>query len=123
MSKVVFETPDALAADNGRLAADTPLRDRVVHALRGVMDPELPVNIFDLGLIYRLDIATDGVVVIEMTLTSPNCPVAGDMPANVQAAVRGVDGVVDCRVKLVWEPKWDKSRMSEAAQLDMGLFG
>ncbi len=120
--RILIETSDEVAQDHGMLAQSAPLRDRVVHALRGVMDPELPVNIFDLGLIYRLDVPEHGQVDIDMTLTAPNCPVAGEMPGQVQAAVLGVEGVTGCKVTLVWTPKWDKSRMSEAALLEMGLF-
>lgn len=120
--RVRIETSEEVAADRGMMTAAAPLRDRVVHALRGVMDPELPVNIFDLGLIYRLEISEAGHVDIDMTLTAPNCPVAGEMPGQVMAAARAVEGVTGCTVALVWTPKWDKSRMSEAALLEMGLF-
>jgi FeS assembly SUF system protein len=101
--------------------ANAPLRERVIHNLRTVMDPELPLNIYDLGLIYKLDISPTGGVAIEMTLTAPGCPVAGEMPGMVQAAVLKTGGVSDCKVKLVWEPKWDKSLLSEEALLELGL--
>jgi FeS assembly SUF system protein len=102
--------------------ADAPLRERVIHNLRTVMDPELPLNIYDLGLIYKLDISPTGGVAIEMTLTAPGCPVAGEMPGMVQAAVLKTDGVTHCTVKLVWEPKWDKNLLSEEARLELGLM-
>ncbi|MCP5405240.1 MAG: DUF59 domain-containing protein [Pseudomonadaceae bacterium] len=104
------------------MAADAGLREKVIHALRGVMDPELPVNLYDLGLIYELDVMESGTVAIVMTLTAPNCPVAEEMPRMVQTAVLAVDGVASCTVKLVFEPPWDKSRLSEAARLELGLM-
>lgn len=120
--KVVFDISPAVAADDGRLPADTPLRARVEHALRNVFDPELPVNIVDLGLIYTMKVGADGAVDVEMTLTTPNCPVAGEMPEMVRQAALGVEGVTACAVRLVWDPPWDKTRMSEAARLELGLF-
>ncbi len=98
------------------------LEERVIAALQTCYDPEIPINIYELGLIYDLQIDPAGVVHIEMTLTSPACPVAGALPAEVQAKVKAVPGVTDARVDLVWDPPWDKSRMSEAAQLQLGLF-
>lgn len=97
------------------------LKERVVRALRGVRDPEIPVNIYDLGLIYDLKISEEGVVSIRMTLTSPNCPVAEMLPAQVERAVRGVEDVADVNVELVWEPAWTRDRMSEAAKLELGM--
>lgn len=121
-TKVTIETPDELARDDGRVATDASLHAKVVHALRGVMDPELPVNLYDLGLIYELEVAAEGQVRIVMTLTAPNCPVAEEMPAMVQRAVLAVEGIAACEVKLVFEPPWDKSRLSEAARLELGLM-
>lgn len=120
--KIRIDTPADIAADTGILPASSSLYDKIVHALKGVNDPELPVNIYDLGLIYTLDINDKNEVSINMTLTAPNCPVAGEMPQMVAAAVRSVPQVADVQVKLVWEPKWDKSRLSEAAKLELGLF-
>jgi len=97
------------------------LRERVEAALRTVYDPEIPVNIYELGLIYELDVTELGAVNIRMTLTAPNCPAAGAMPAEVEAKVCAVDGVTSANVELVWDPPWDKSRMSEAARLELGL--
>jgi len=94
----------------------------VVEALRGVFDPEIPVNIYDLGLIYDLKIADDGTTAIEMTLTAPACPVAGEMPGQVADAVAEVAGVGVVEVRLVWEPPWDRERMSDAARLELGLM-
>ena len=98
------------------------LRERVEDALRTVYDPEIPVNIHELGLVYDLDVTEDGVVAIKMTLTTPNCPAAGAIPGEVEAKVRGVEGVTDAKVELVWDPPWDASRMSEAARLELGFM-
>ncbi len=108
-------------------AASEPARDglegRVIAALRTVYDPELPVNIFDLGLVYALDFdEAAGKVQIRMTLTAPGCPVAQTFPAIVEAAVKAVEGVNEARVELVWDPPWSKDRMSEAARLDLGMI-
>jgi FeS assembly SUF system protein len=94
----------------------------VIAALRTVEDPEIPVNLYDLGLIYRIDRAPDGDVAIDMTLTAPACPVAGTMPGKVAAAVAAVPGVGEVSVRLVWEPRWTKERMSEDARLALDLF-
>ncbi|MDP6573970.1 MAG: SUF system Fe-S cluster assembly protein [Rhodospirillales bacterium] len=95
--------------------------DGVVAALRTVYDPEIPVNIYELGLIYGLDIGADGAVAIDMTLTAPGCPVAGELPKWVADAVADVDGVGEVEVKLVWEPGWTPERMSEDAKLALGM--
>jgi FeS assembly SUF system protein len=94
----------------------------VLEALKTVRDPEIPVNLVDLGLIYELIVNKDGVVYVEMTLTAPSCPVAGELPGQVKEAIEAVDGVNDVRVKLVWSPPWDKDRMSEEAKLELGLI-
>lgn len=98
------------------------LETAVIAALRKVFDPEIPVNIYDLGLIYELDVASDGNVEIRMTLTAPGCPVAGTFPGTVAAAVRAVDGITEVNVELVWEPPWSPSLMSEAARLQLGML-
>lgn len=98
------------------------LHERVVEALRSVYDPEIPVNIYDLGLIYRLDIDADGQVRIDMTLTAPGCPVAQTFPCTVECAVKAVEGVKDAKVELVWDPPWSRDRMSEAALLQLGML-
>jgi FeS assembly SUF system protein len=100
---------------------DDPLRERVIAALRRIRDPEIPVNIYDLGLVYQLDIDDAGRVYIHMTLTAPGCPVAQSFPAQIEDAVESVEGVSIAHVELVWEPRWDKSRISEAARLALGL--
>src|SRR5215469_6117259 len=98
------------------------LQERVLEAVKTVRDPEIPINLVDLGLIYELIANKDGIVYIEMTLTTPSCPVAGALPGQVRDAVADVEGVNDVRVKLVWSPPWDKERMSEEAKLELGLL-
>jgi FeS assembly SUF system protein len=95
---------------------------KVVHALRQVFDPEIPVNIYDLGLIYGIDIDDDNNVAIQMTLTAPGCPVAQTFPGTVENAVKAVEGVNDAKVELVWEPPWSRDNMSEAAKLELGML-
>ena len=101
---------------------DPALTERVVEALKTVRDPEIPVNLIDLGLIYDLVVNRDGTIYIEMTLTTPSCPVAGALPGEVQQAVGAVEGVNEVRVKLVWSPPWTRDRMSEEAKLELGLL-
>jgi FeS assembly SUF system protein len=96
--------------------------EKIIAALRQVYDPEIPLNIYDLGLIYKIEVGEGGVVDIEMTLTAPGCPVAGEMPGMVASAAETVDEVKEARVNLVWEPAWDKDRMSEDAKLALGFF-
>ena len=104
------------------LHAASPLRQEVIDVLRGVYDPEIPVNIYDLGLIYRLDVDdVRGSVDIRMTLTAPGCPVAQSFPATVEQAVHQVAGVTEVHVELVWDPPWSRDRMTEAACLQLGL--
>jgi FeS assembly SUF system protein len=94
----------------------------IIAALRAVCDPEIPVNIYDLGLIYRIDRTDAGSVEIDMTLTAPGCPVAGEMLKGVQRAVAGVEGIEKVKVNLVFDPPWDQSKMSEEAKLELGLI-
>jgi FeS assembly SUF system protein len=104
-------------------AAGGSLRARVIDALRTVFDPEIPVNIYDLGLVYGLDIDGEtGCVAIRMTLTAPGCPVAQTFPQTVADCIGSVEGVNDVQIDLVWDPPWTKSRMSEAALLQLGLL-
>ena len=100
---------------------ESVLRD-VVRALRQVYDPEIPVNIYDLGLIYDLKIDDDHKVFIKMTLTAPNCPMADEMLEQVNEGVKDTPGVTDAAIELVFEPAWDKSRMSEEAMLELGML-
>jgi FeS assembly SUF system protein len=101
---------------------DPLLMEPVLDALKTVQDPEIPVNLVELGLIYELLVKKGGIVFVEMTLTTPSCPVAASMPGEVKAAVAGVPGVTDARVKLVWTPTWTQDRMSEEAKLELGLL-
>src|ERR1700733_7695032 len=98
------------------------LQERIIAGLRTVYDPEIPVNIYDLGLIYDIAIDEEQQVHIQMTLTSPGCPVAQTFPATVEQAVNQVEEVKDCTVELVREPPWTQERMSEAARLELGIF-
>jgi FeS assembly SUF system protein len=97
------------------------LHDCVIAALKTVYDPEMPVNIYELGLIYGLTVGPGGDVGIRMTLTAPNCPVAGTLPGEVERAVRGVQGVTAVKLELTFDPPWSKDRMSEAAKLALGI--
>jgi FeS assembly SUF system protein len=98
------------------------LTDELITAFKTVFDPEIPVDIYELGLIYKVDVSDDRHVVVDMTLTAPGCPVAGDMPGWVQQAVMGVKGVAGCDVNLVFDPPWDSSRMSDEAKLQLNMF-
>ncbi len=103
-------------------ANKAPSEQTVIEALKKVFDPEIPVNVYDLGLIYNIDISGRGDIEITMTLTNPNCPVADQMPEKVAAAARGVKGAGKVNVRLVFDPPWNKEMMSEAAMLELGLF-
>ena len=104
------------------LPENTSLKDRIIAALRTVFDPEIPLNLYDLGLIYQIDIDSDNNVAISMTLTTPHCPVAELMPGRVETAVRSVPTVKDVEVNLVWDPPWDQNCMSDEAKLTLGLL-
>ena len=97
------------------------LKDKVINQIKKVYDPEIPVNIYELGLIYKLVIDDKNVVNVDMTLTTPNCPVADSLPKQVKEYILKVDGVSDVKLNLVWDPPWDKSKMSEAAKLELNL--
>ena len=127
--------PGGAAAGPGAAASSEPpppiepdpvrtleLKPQIVEQLSTVFDPEIPVNIYELGLIYDVAVDKDGLAVIKMTLTAPGCPAAVTLPAEVQGKVKGIEGVADARVDLVWEPPWDKDRMSDAAKLQLGIF-
>ena len=113
------EPPAEIEADPVRTLELKPL---IVEQLATVFDPEIPVNIYDLGLIYDVAVDKQGLAVVRMTLTAPGCPAAVTLPAEVQGKVKGIEGVTDARVDLVWEPPWDKDRMSDAAKLQLGIF-
>lgn len=101
---------------------DVEIENAIVEALRSVYDPEIPVNIYELGLIYDVDLQEGGAVHIKMTLTSPACPVAGSLPGEVQNKIEAVPGVTSAEIELVWDPVWNPSMMSEAARLQLGMF-
>ena len=97
------------------------IKNKVVEEIKKIFDPEIPVNIYELGLIYKVEVDKDNKVNIDMTLTSPNCPVAESLPKEVKDNIMNVDGVSDVKLNLVWEPPWDKDKMSEAAKLELNL--
>ncbi|MBX3491131.1 MAG: SUF system Fe-S cluster assembly protein [Parvibaculum sp.] len=98
------------------------ITDDIIAALKTVYDPEIPVDVYELGLIYKVDISDDRDVVIDMTLTAPGCPVAGTMPIMVEDAVRTVEGIADVRVNMTFDPPWDPSRMSDEARVALNMF-
>ena len=98
------------------------LQEAVIEALKSIYDPEIPVDIYELGLIYDVAISEDGDAVVTMTLTTPNCPVAESMPGEVELRVLSVPGIRDAEVKLVWDPPWDPSKMSDEARLELGML-
>ena len=113
--------------EQGGEASQTPadpaqLHEQIIAALKEVYDPEIPVNIYDLGLIYNVDVKDDQSVDIRMTLTTPNCPEAQSIPGYVHKSVERVPGVKDVDVQIVWEPQWDKDMMSDAAKLQLGFM-
>ncbi len=97
------------------------LKEKVIEEIKKIYDPEIPVNIYELGLIYKVEIIENSKVIVNMTLTSPNCPVAESLPNQVKENIMKVEGVSDVDLKLVWEPPWDKNKMSEAAKLELNL--
>jgi FeS assembly SUF system protein len=98
------------------------LEERIIEVLKTCYDPEIPVDIYELGLIYKIEASPEGDVVIDMTLTSPACPAAGSLPPEVENKVKGLDGVKSARVNVVWEPTWTPEKMTEAAKLQLGFF-
>ena len=98
------------------------LESQVIEMLRSVYDPEIPVNIYELGMIYKIDVLPPGAVNVQMTLTSPMCPVAGTLPGEVQAKIQSIPTVTSAKVELVWEPAWNPSLMTEAAKLQLGMM-
>jgi FeS assembly SUF system protein len=113
------DNPEVAEADPARTAE---LQPKVVEAIKTVFDPEIPVDIYELGLIYDIWADAESNVAVKMTLTSPACPSAQQIPNEVRWKVKAVDGVKDCSVEIVWEPPWDKDRMSEAAKMQLGMF-
>ena len=117
------ETPGTPEASTEAPQSGPPsLDDRIVTALKTVYDPEIPVDIYELGLIYDIAVDEKNHAYVKMTLTSPACPVAGSLPGEVEDKVRGVDGVESAEVDLVWDPAWNPNMMSEAAKLELGMF-
>lgn len=114
MSTLPHELPSDETSDS------EALREEIIKALKTVYDPEIPVNIYDLGLIYQIDIQPEGIVHIQMTLTAPGCPVAQTFPGTVEAYVMNVEGVQNATVELVWDPPWSPERMSEVAKVQLG---
>lgn len=114
------ETQSSVTAVEATDPAD--VENGIVEAVKTIFDPEIPVNIYELGLIYDIDIQDGGAVQVKMTLTSPGCPVAGSLPGEVQSKIEGVPGVSSVNVELVWDPAWNPSMMSEAARLTLGMF-
>ena len=110
------ESEPAVGADN------KDLKDRIIETLKSIYDPEIPVDIYELGLIYDIEVSEDGDAVVTMTLTTPHCPVAESMPGEVEMRVLSVPGVRDAEVKLVWEPPWDPSKMTDEARLELGML-
>jgi FeS assembly SUF system protein len=117
----ISRPPPPVTPDPELSESDT-LEQKVVKVLRTIHDPEVPLNIYDLGLVYGLDVAPSGAVTIRMTLTSPACPVAASFPAEVESRVRKLAGVSDVQVELVWDPPWTHDRLSDAAKLSLGLL-
>lgn len=116
------EAPPAAVPAPESDAGEVTLEERVITAIRLIYDPEIPVNVYDLGLIYGIDIGDDGLVRVDMTLTSPMCPVAEILPQQVENSIRMVDGVSDVELELVWDPPWHPGRLSEETKLELGLL-
>ena len=108
--------------ESGEIINKQALEEKIISMLKTCYDPEIPVNIFELGLIYEIQIDNEGNVVVKMTLTSPACPVAGSLPGEVQEKVFSIPEVRNVRVELVWTPPWDKDMMSDAAKLELGML-
>jgi len=111
-----------MAEEDIENSVSNDIENGIVEALKTVFDPEIPVNIYELGLIYDIDLQPDGQVQVKMTLTSPGCPVAGSLPGEVKNKVESVPGVTAADIELVWDPAWNPSMMTEAARLQLGMF-
>jgi FeS assembly SUF system protein len=128
MSDEIKTETAAPPADAGEKPSNIPpeemarLTDEIVGALKTVYDPEIPADIYELGLIYKVDIDDNHMVNIDMTLTTPNCPAAGELPGQVENAVAGVPGVREAKVNIVWDPPWDQSRMSDEARTTLNMW-
>jgi FeS assembly SUF system protein len=126
--EIKTETAPVVPANTGETPSNIPpeemsrLSDEIVVALKTVYDPEIPADIYELGLIYKVDIDDDRMVRIDMTLTTPNCPAAGELPGQVENAVAAVSGVREAKVNIVWDPPWDQSRMSDEARTVLNMW-
>ncbi len=122
--KAEEERPQAEMAGGAAIPADemTRITADVVKALKSVYDPEIPVDIYELGLIYKVDLSDERLLTVEMTLTAPGCPVAGEMPGWVEGALRGIQGVEDVKVEMTFEPAWTPDKMSDEAKLELGYL-
>ena len=118
---VYFRTNKSHCTDSS-LSENATLEQQIIAAIRTVYDPEIPVNLYDLGLIYNIDINDENEVQIEMTLTAPGCPVAGVLPQQVANAVRGIQQVNEVEVNITWDPPWTEDRMSDEARLELGML-
>lgn len=119
---VPTESAEGAEGAEGADAQPASLHDQIVAAIETCYDPEIPVNIYELGLIYKIDVNDDHDVAIDMTLTSPACPAAGSLPPEVESKVGAVEGVSSVKVEVVWEPTWTPEKMTEAAKLQLGMF-
>ena len=122
MDSDTSKTDEEFLPHHARPAEGSGVEAGVVEALKSVFDPEIPVNIYELGLIYEVNIDADSAVDVQMTLTSPMCPVAGSLPGEVETKIREVEGVSAAKVELVWDPPWCPDLMTEAARLELGMF-
>ncbi len=113
---------EAAPAEPAPADAADELKQKIIEVLKTCYDPEIPVNIYELGLVYKIDVDPEGNVSVEMTLTSPMCPVAGSLPPEVENKIRAIEGVRSVKVDVVWDPPWTPEKMTEAARLQLGMF-
>lgn len=121
-AEAILADEPATQAERERQTEVEGLGERIIEALRTIYDPEIPVNIYELGLVYKVDVEDDNRVLLDMTLTSPNCPVAESLPGEVELKVGAVEGVEGCEVRIVWDPPWTPQMMTEEAQLELGMI-
>ena len=120
--QVLDQTPADAPSANSAVIDNETLMEQVLDAIRTVYDPEIPVNIWELGLVYRVNVDSERNVEVDMTLTAPSCPVAGEMPMQVQQVIENLDAVKSCKVELVWEPSWHPGMMSDEARVALDMF-